>query len=292
MPKFFIRLSLLAILFGAAGCSDAPEQGKPCVAAGIAPVAFIAQEIAGDQYEVAVLLPPGKNPHDYAPGPREIARAAKSPLFLTAGMPFEARLGAVFGDGTKIIDVARTLPHRKMEDKHHHHEEEGDHHHEGENDPHVWLSPDLDIAMAEIVCDALVQTFPGDAATFRANAAALKEKFAEKKEATARKLATRREREFFVYHAAFGYFADAFGLRQIAVECGGRESDPAQLGRIIRKMRRRENPVLFVQKEFSPAAGRALQQQCGARLVEVDPLEGDLFALFDTLADALEPQKK
>lgn len=281
---FFIAFLLLT------GCSERRESVK-AVAVGIAPIAALTSEIAGREYRIVTLLPEGKNPHDYTPGMRELAAASKCRVFFTTGLPFEARLVHAFPETTRVVDISRNLQLRPLDVPHHH--DHGGHHHDHETgDPHVWLSLDFDVIIAQTICDELCAAFPEDAAQFQRNAEILQQRLADKKRQLTEKLAPCRGREFFVYHGAFGYFADTFHLKQISVEVNGRESDPAHFAEITAKMKMQSHPVLFVQKEFSPTIADALRQNCGATLIEADPLGADLWQLFDTLADAVaQPEK-
>ncbi len=292
---------LFSIFFAAAlfltGCSDRRGSDKS-IAVGIAPIAALTSEVAGQGYRVVTLLPEGKNPHDYTPGMGELAAAARCRVFFTTKLPFEARLVHAFPETTRVVDVSKNLqlrpldvPHHHDHDEHHHDHDEHHHDHEA-GDPHIWLSLDFDIVIAQTICDELCAAFPEDAAQFRRNAKLLQERLADKKRQLAAKLAPCHGREFFVYHGAFGYFADTFHLKQISVEVNGRESDPSHFAELAAKMKTQNHPVLFVQKEFSPTIADALRQNCGATLVEVDPLGADIRQLFDTLADAIVQQEK
>ena len=44
-------------------------------------------------------------------------------------------------------------------------------------------------------------------------------------------LAPYRGHSFYVFHPGFGYFADAYGLRQEAVEAGGHSPTPPDFAR-------------------------------------------------------------
>ncbi len=282
MKNTFFAFLLLSLAL--TGCSDRGNADKT-IAVGIAPIATLVSEIAGSDYRVVTLLPEGKNPHDYTPGMNELTTASRCRLFFTTALPFEKRLDNAFGKSTRIIDVGRNLHRRHLDVPHHHHgHDDGDH---DADDPHVWLSIDNDIVIAQTICDELCKSYPQDAEKFRRNTKALQQRLADQKKALQQKLGPCRGKEFFVYHGAFGYFADMVEMKQISVEASGRESDPAHLAEMTEMMKKVPNPVLFVQPGFSPSLGNALRASCGATLIEVDPLAGNLTGLFDTLGDAL-----
>ena len=46
-------------------------------------------------------------------------------------------------------------------------------------------------------------------------------------------LSEHRGKSFLVFHPSFGYFADEYGLKQLAIETGGKEPGPFELEEII-----------------------------------------------------------
>ena len=297
--RFFSGIAALffaAVLF--CGCGDpAPETaGKPRVTAGLPPVAHIVKCVAGDRFDVLTLLPEGKSPHDYAPGPREIRRAASSRAFFTAGMPFEDRAVKALGR-VKIVDAAKEAKKIPFaEEEHHHHghghdhdhdHDHGHHHDHGELDPHVWLDAGNLIRMAGTVRDALCALDPAGRETFEKNHAVLVKRLGDIDGAIAKKLSPYKGQSFFVYHAAFGYFARRYGLKQTAVELGGREVAPARLAEVIRKAREAKVKTIFVQPQFNPASSTALAEAIEGRVAPLDPLAGDVEKNLLTMADAV-----
>jgi zinc transport system substrate-binding protein len=85
-------------------------------------------------------------------------------------------------------------------------------------------------------------------------------------------LGKRRINEFIISHAALGPLARDFGLKQIALETGGKEIGPEELTRVADLARRLKIPTVFVVKQHSKAQARALARELDAELVEIDPL--------------------
>jgi zinc transport system substrate-binding protein len=91
-----------------------------------------------------------------------------------------------------------------------------------------------------------------------------------------------------VYHPAFGYFLDEFGIIQEAVETGGKEPTPRQLGRLIEKARAEKVKVIFVQAQFPAESARTAAAAAGAELVSLDPLAPDWLANISVMGEALK----
>lgn len=92
---------------------------------------------------------------------------------------------------------------------------------------------------------------------------------------------------FFVFHPAWGYFADAYGLEQVAIESEGKEPSEAELTRLARLARQRGIRTVFVQPQISGSAARAVAHAVGAELEVLDPLERDVAANLRRVATRL-----
>ncbi|MBD3314523.1 MAG: ABC transporter substrate-binding protein, partial [Chitinivibrionales bacterium] len=96
-----------------------------------------------------------------------------------------------------------------------------------------------------------------------------------------------RGRKFFVFHPSFGYFADAYGLKQIAVETGGKEPSARRLANLIDDARQESVKVIFVQPQFSRKAAQAIADAIDGAVVPVDPLAEDYMANLGEIAAKL-----
>jgi zinc transport system substrate-binding protein len=84
--------------------------------------------------------------------------------------------------------------------------------------------------------------------------------------------------ELFVFHPAFGYFADEYGLIQKPVETGGKEPGARDLAALVDEAREHKPKVIFVQPQYSQKSARALAAQIGCAVVPINPLPEDYFA--------------
>ena len=167
-----------------------------------------------------------------------------------------------------------------------------DHHHHGEEaedalDPHIWLNVENACRMAENIRDEFRRADPAHAEVYRKNCAALLEELGECEKRLKTEMAPYRGRRFYVYHPAFGYFANMFGLRQEAVELDGREVTPAHLAELTRRAKSDRVGVIFVQPQFNPSAMRALQRQLRVEVKTADPLRRDVLKNIQELVSEL-----
>ena len=247
------------------------------VATSILPLQAWAEELLGE--EVLVLVGPGQSPALFEPTGRQITQLAGAEQFFAIGVPFETallpRLRRMFPE-LQIVELGRDLERMQWPEVHGHEEP-----HEG--DPHVWLDPDLAVALIAEMAEALTHHGP----EIPQRAAAMQERFRALDERLASKLVPLAGQELLAYHPALGYFAEAYGLRQGAVESGGSEPGARHLAAIASRMEGQSLRVLVVEPQFAPHRARALAGSLGLEVVVFDPLASDLVVELDAFADAL-----
>ncbi len=266
----------LALL--AAGCGRSPpaEGRSPLIAfASIPPLQDFVRQVGGERVQAEVLVEPGQEPHTYEPTPRQVAALARARLFFLSGFPFEnalvPRLRSTMPD-LAIVDTREGIALRPFAE-------------EGGLDPHVWMSPPLALRQTRTIRDALVRADPAGAEAYRANFERFASRLEEAHGELARALAPLAGRELLVYHPAFGYFAAEYGLKQVAVQMGGKEPTARQLAGLIRLARERGIRVVFVQPQFSPAGAQAVAEAIGGAVVPLDDLPHDYLANLRDLSD-------
>ena len=92
---------------------------------------------------------------------------------------------------------------------------------------------------------------------------------------------------FFVYHPAFGYFADAYGLYQEPVETGGQSPTPKALTAFIENAKKEGAKVIFVQPQFDQRNAETVAKAIGGKVVPLDPLAEDVLGNLKTIADSI-----
>ena len=167
---------------------------------------------------------------------------------------------------------------RTLEAHHHDGEDDEDHdeaeeHGEGDGglDPHIWLGRDSVKAQAAAIRDGLSALYPEHAPAFSANYNDFSKELDELFDALKRELAALRGTPAFVFHPAFGYFFDEFGIRQEAVETGGKEPTQKALAELIAKAKAEGAKVVFVQAQFPSNAATAVAAAIGGQVVSIDP---------------------
>jgi zinc transport system substrate-binding protein len=81
--------------------------------------------------------------------------------------------------------------------------------------------------------------------------------------------------EFMVFHPAWGYFAGAYGLKQVPVEIDGKTPKPVDLQRLIHLAKERDIKVVFTQPQFSSKHAQVIADAIGGQIVFINPLAPD-----------------
>ena len=291
-------LLLLAAALAAPGCGAGGAPGDSAAApakisafAGIPPLAWLVQRIGGPWVEVGVLVSPGQNPHLFQPSPRQVLALKKAALFFKIGVPFESRLVDLLQSRhqrTTVVDTTEGIDKRWLVDECEDEPPGGGEHHEdrhaGGPDPHVWLTPGNLKIMAVNVAAALEKAAPRHAADFRRNRAALDEELDRLDARLRGALRPLRGQTFYVFHPAFGYFADAYGLRQKAVETEGKPPTPRQLLALIKQARAEGVKIIFFQPQFDSRCAERVAEAIGGAVVPMDPLAPNVIENLDDVA--------
>ena len=82
----------------------------------------------------------------------------------------------------------------------------------------------------------------------------------------------KNRRKLFVFHPAFGYFADSYGLKQTPLESQGKEPSAQQLAALIDKAKKEGVKVIFVEPQYSKKTAQTVATAIGGTLVTLDPL--------------------
>lgn len=278
-------LLVLTVVFLMSGTAQAATK----VVVSIVPQQYFVERIGGDLVDVSVMVQPGASPASYEPRPRQMTALSRARLYFSIGVPFEsawlprmqsASPQLAFFAMDKEIDKRPMVRHR-----HHGHEHGHDGHgHEdhadagkqrGIADPHVWTSPPLVKKMAGVIRDALIEADPANGAVYRENHKAFVEDV-ETLDADLRRLFDQTERKrFMVYHPSWGYFAQAYGLKQIPIELEGKEPGPKELGELISHAEEDDIRVIFVQPQFSDSSAELIAKAIEGEVIKADPLAYD-----------------
>ncbi len=230
------------------------------------PLAEFTQRIGGGRVDVRTLIPPGAEPHDYEPTPKDVValKRARVVVFNGAGLePWLTRLLPEVSAAAVQVNATEGLPLVTRGSA-------------GGVDPHVWLDPMLAREQVARILAGLARADPRGRPEYEANAAALDLELRALHLRYERALAGCARTEFIATHAAFGYLARRYGLTQIAITGVTPEAEPppARLVEVILLARQRGIPVVYFEPLDGPRLAEAVAREAGARVAPLNPLEG------------------
>lgn len=271
-----LSLALALLLCAGVGCTPQKDD-RPIVAVSILPEAAFVRAVFGDRVRVAVMVPPGYSPESYTPSVAEMADFSDAVLYFSIGVPMEstALLPMLSKETTHIslADAAREAAPDLLLD--------------GGRDPHIWLSLSRVSFMVEAVAEAAGAYDPENAAVYRANADAYIADIQRTDEEARSLLADLACREFLVYHPAFGYFAEEYGLTMYALEQGGKEVTPAELAETVAYAKQKGIKTVFYQAETDSRGAEVLAEEIGGQAVMLSPLAENYLENILIMAEAI-----
>ncbi len=288
-----VALVTLGLVLSPAATGQSGPQDKLTVAVSILPQAYFVERVGGQHVDVQVLVGPGQSPHAYELSPRQLEGLSRARAYFRIGIDFEnalvPRIERMFR-GLKVVDTRTGVPLRRMtaDEFAADHDHAGCAHHdhgkEGQPDPHIWLDPRLVKIQAQTIGDTLIELDPARAEEYRSNLATFHAELDQVHERLAAALAPLKGRELLVFHPAFGYFTDAYGLKQVPVEVEGKEPTAKQLAALIQRARAADARVIFVQPQFPAKSAEAIADAIGGAVVPMDDLARDYLKNLEDIA--------
>jgi ABC-type Zn uptake system ZnuABC Zn-binding protein ZnuA len=256
---------------------------------------------------VTTLIQPGRSEHGYEFTARDVAALAQADLVFYVGLGLDPQVAKYLRDHAKSdrsdISFAQAVGIHAPAGTHDHvedHEGEG-HEHTG-TDPHLWLDPTLVAKLVPPLKGAVLAALkraasPSEALTQAEAAAAQLSADIQTFDAESKsRLAPLAGRAIVTHHAAWGRFAEHFGLRVVAVIRPIETSEPTKeaMDRAVAAIKNQGVTAIFVEPQFNAAAAERLGATAGVRLATLDPVgDGDWFKMMrrnvESIVRALGP---
>lgn len=249
------------------------EKESNLISVSILPQKYFIERIAGNDFKVNVLIPPGASPATYEPTPMQMRDVAKSIAYFRIGyIPFEMVWlnNLVEGAGEiKIVDLSKGVELIKGLEKH------GDHFHEGGIDPHIWSSfKSVKIISSNLLLE-LVKMNPDKKEVYERNYQQFLSELEEMDKLAEASLIHKKGMSFMIFHPALTYLARDYGLHQISVELDGKEPSPTHMKYLVEEAKRLEIRQVFVQKQFNVENAKTIVAEIDGEVVLIDPLTED-----------------
>ncbi|KXZ23386.1 metal ABC transporter substrate-binding protein [Bacillus nakamurai] len=261
---------------GSSGSSD-KKSGKLHVVTTFYPMYEFTKQIVKDKGDVDMLIPSSVEPHDWEPTPKDIASIQKADLFVynstymeTWVPSAEKSMGA---DHAAFVKASKGIDLIEGSDE----EEEGHgHDHNHSMDPHVWLSPVLAQKEVKNITAQIVKQDPKNKAYYEKNSEEYIAKLKDLDKLYRTTLNKAAKKELITQHAAFGYLAKEYGLKQVAIAGLSPEEEPsaAKLAELKTFAKKHDVKIIYFEEVASPKVANTLAGEIGAKTEVLNTLEG------------------
>jgi zinc transport system substrate-binding protein len=287
-----VLLFLLLPVLTSCGRKDSPGN-EAIITVSIGPFKYFVEAIAGNDFKVNVMVPPGSDPHIYEPFPEQINKLRRSVGYISNGY-----LGFEMTWMDRFQETNKTMKKLSLGDKidllDHDHQTEGEHVESA--DPHYWVSPKCALIMAASLKDFLSELNPEKKVAYDSNYQKLVIKILNLDKKAEELFSAMGGRSFMIYHPNLGYLARDYDLVEVTVEFEGKEPPPSRLKELIDLARREKLNTIFVQKEYDAKNANAVAREIGAKVIIIDPLSENWYdstldiinQLYSSLADTVK----
>ena len=282
-----ILVLVLIVLTASISCQrQSSTSEKVGVAVTILPLVEFVKAVGGEKIDAFTMVPPGANPHAYEPVPSQIRKLAEAKMYVKvgAGLGFELawmdKLAAV-NRGMLVVDSSKGIELIASKDP----DEPG-------ADSHIWVSPLNAKTIVRNIYQGLVQIDSKNEAYYSRNRDDYINKLDELDKDIKGRLKNVQNRQFIVFHPAWGYFARNYQLEQIPIEVQGKEPSAQDIARLVAHAKAQQIKVIFASPQFNPNSAEVIAREIGGKVVFIDQLAGDymknLRAVVEEMAQAME----
>ena len=294
--NFLFRLvCLLCVLLlfsvGVTGCStnrenttesmpkdETEKNSQPLIAVTIIPEETFVKAVCGDLADVIVAIPKGSNPENYEPKPKEREKIEKASLYFAIGVPTEeSNILPYLEDYSNQTGSDSSTPKMKIV----YLQEEVSKKYEdltfeqGGRDPHIWLSPKRAQVMTEVIAREMCLLDPENSEIYKENAT----NYIQTLDSLDKELQTlssnSKVSDFIVYHPAFGYVANDYGLKMHSLENNGKEATAKHLIDMVDFAKEKNISVIFYQEEIDSKQAEAFADELDGEAIMLSPLSAD-----------------
>jgi zinc transport system substrate-binding protein len=269
------------------GCSD-PGGGQRTAAAAFYPLAYAAERIAGPDWEVIDLTPPGTEAHDVELSLEDRTAIQDADLVIHLGdIGFQPQVEEAAKDAEgRVLTLAEQLIHHP----------EGQELEEG-MDPHIWLNPGSMRTMSSLIANAFIAEDPGGRAGYLERADSLRSEL-ERLDGRYRgvlDIPSCRYGTLVVPHEAFNYMVGRYGFRQYGLAGLTPEGEPttARLAEAEHLIEEGQAGAVYYEAGWeSQRAAEALADDAGVpalplSTLESEPPAGDYLSVMEDNLDSL-----
>ena len=276
--------------------SNSVEAKQLRVVATIKPVHALAAQVLDGIASPRLLIDGATSPHTYALKPSDAAALQHADLFVRIGPtlePFSEKIRKALPTSVGVLTLMsakglETLSVRAsgtFEAHDHDHEPHGagdDHHASAQKnvDPHIWLDPHNATAIVRAIQTALIAIAPEHATKLKANSDRAVARLNRLEAELQQQLERVHTVPYIVFHDAFHYFENRFGLTAVGALTLHPEAPPSakRLNEIRHKLSEARVKCVFSEPQFNARRIKSVVEGTAVKTGTLDPLGVDVPA--------------
>ncbi len=288
MKNIFIILSLLVSIC-IVSCTNKEKKKERIITVTMEAQRYFTEQIAGDKFSVASMVPKGSSPESYDPNPSQLISLGKCEAYLRIGyIGFEqVWFDRLMDNAPHLLTFDTSLGVNLIHSSHNHQSVGTRNRSLGGVDPHIWNSTINATIIADNTCKALCYLDKINETYYMDRCNKLKREI-KILDDTLKVILKGADKSFMIYHPALSYFARDYGLHQISIEEGGKEPSPSHLRDLIQMCQKEKVHVIFVQQEFDMSNAELIAKETGTKIVRINPLSYDWKEEMIRIAQALK----
>lgn len=260
-------------------CNSTTKNDDRTLSVSIEPQKYLLEQIVGDKYKINTAIPSGSNPETYDPSPSQMVNIGKSKIYFKIGnLGFEnawLKNISVNSPSLKIVDCSDGISIIK------------DDHGHANGDPHIWSSPKTVLSIATNMYNNVSEIDPQNKDYYLKRFQTVEKSILETDSIIKQTLNGAPTKSFVIFHPALSYFANEYELNQYSIEVDGKNPTPKQLADLIKKAKKDNVKVVFIQKEYDIKNAEPVANEIGAKIIQINPLSYDWDEELINIAKAI-----
>lgn len=276
MNRIFIKITAftaIAILLFA--CKNHKTRNdnnnKQVITVSILPQKTFIEKIAGDDFHVNLLLPPGASPASFTLLPSQLKDISASKIWMRIGyigfeFSWQDKIKQANPD-MKVLDLSENLDLISTENI----SPDNNKSTAGIN-PHIWLSPKMVKQISRRITDELSILKPERKSVYETNY----EKFCREIDTLDTEIRNMLEkyqdRTIIIFHPILTYYSRDYGIIQEPIEPGGKEPTPQRMAEVINLAKTKNIRVIYIQSELDMEQASVFAEEVNGKIIKVNPL--------------------
>ncbi|BAY16385.1 periplasmic solute binding protein [Anabaenopsis circularis NIES-21] len=273
-----LRVAFITLLIGLVGCArqatntsftqtTTVDENLPKVVATTSILCDLIKQVAENTVNLACLIPPGTDPHNYQPNTADRETIDQANLIFYNGYNFEPGLMRIIKSSSNtapkiaVSQVAVPKPQRFIED--------------GQRviDPHIWHNAKNGIKMLEVISNNLKKLEPNNAGVYNSNTKRIKSELTQLDSWIKTRIATipREKRKLVTTHNALAYYAKAYSIPLAGVLAGINPNDKptdGQINNLVNEIQQAKVPTIFSETNINPKLVQSVAQAAEVKVSE------------------------